>query len=191
MKKMGPSSNRDRVMKKYFPILALIALTAAPSAVLAQQFYTVPEVLERLFPQSEKVGPEKKSLSDAQAAVLRKTLRGDVKKDWTVYVATTRDRTDGYAIVDNVFGKERPITFVVSLSPAGVVNEVEIVEYRESHGGEIKNEAFRRQFVGKTTADPIKADRDIKHVSGATISSKNIAFGVKRALAAWTAFYGK
>lgn len=172
--------------------LYLIVLLFLPASLNAQQYYTVPEVLAYLFPKSESVDPEKKTLDEARRKSVRAALRDDdVKKDWTVYVATSGKTVDGYAIVDNVLGKERPITYVVKISPGGAVVEVEIVEYRESHGGEVKNEAFRRQFAGKTAADPVKVGQDVRHVSGATISSKSVAFGVKRAIAVWTALYGK
>lgn len=156
------------------------------SSASAERYYSVPEVLQRLFPQSQTVAPEKRDLSDEQLHVVVAALHSnDVKKAWTIYAAKTDKRIDGYAIVDNVLGREKPITYVVSISPDGVVLEVEIIEYRESHGGEVKNQAFRRQFAGKTSKDALRIDQDIRHVSGATISSKSIAFGVKRALAVW------
>ena len=58
----------------------------------------------------------------------------------------------------------------------------EIVVYRESRGDEVRDERFRAQFVGKSAADAIDTDSDIQAVSGATISSRAMAVGVKRAV---------
>lgn len=169
----------------YFLVSSLFSFPAS-----AERYYSVPEVLQRLFPQSKTVTPEKRNLSDEQLHVVVAALHSnDVKKAWTIYAAKTDKRIDGYAIVDNVLGREKPITYVVSISPDGVVLEVEIIEYRESHGGEVKNEAFRKQFAGKTPKDTLRVDQDIRRVSGATISSKSIAFGVKRALSVWAVLF--
>jgi H+/Na+-translocating ferredoxin:NAD+ oxidoreductase subunit G len=44
----------------------------------------------------------------------------------------------------------------------------------------VRAKRFRDQFLGKTAADPIVVGKDIDVVSGASISSRSIALGVKR-----------
>jgi hypothetical protein len=39
---------------------------------------------------------------------------------------------------------------------------------------------WRKQFNGKTAADPIKLNQDIQNIGGATLSCKHITDGVKR-----------
>jgi hypothetical protein len=39
---------------------------------------------------------------------------------------------------------------------------------------------WRKQFVGKTAADPIKLNQDIQNIGGATLSCKHLTDGVKR-----------
>lgn len=172
----------------------LFLLLFSPSATHAQaaRYYTKSEVLAYLYPKSEKIGFEKKILTTAQIASVTKSLKSkNVPADWTVYTATTRGKTDGYVIIDDVIGKEESITYAVSIAPDGAVREVEILIYRESHGAAVKNKSFRSQFVGKRMGDSLRVGQDIQNVSGATISSRSIAFGVKRALAVWREFYGK
>jgi Na+-translocating ferredoxin:NAD+ oxidoreductase subunit G len=167
-----------------------MSFLAAP--IKAEQYYTKTSALAYLFPNSEKVSFEKKTLNATQLKKIRSQFKKNkTKANWTVYLATTKGKIDGYAIIDNVIGKESPITFIVSITPEGLIKEVEVMVYRESHGGQIKNKAFRKQFVGKNTSDHIKVGKDIVHVSGATISSKNIATGVKRALLVWEILYKK
>jgi hypothetical protein len=50
----------------------------------------------------------------------------------------------------------------------------------EPYGDEVRSDRFRAQFQGKTAGDPITAGKDIDIVSGATISSRSMALGVKR-----------
>jgi Na+-translocating ferredoxin:NAD+ oxidoreductase RnfG subunit len=83
-------------------------------------------------------------------------------------------------IVDEVVGKHEMITYAVALSPSGAVIGIEILEYVESYGYEVGEAQWRKQFVGKTAADPIKLNQDIQNIGGATLSCKHLTDGVKR-----------
>ena len=89
----------------------------------------------------------------------------------------------GWFIVDEVVGKHEFITYAVGLNTNGSVKQIEVMDYRETYGGQIRNEDWRAQFVGKTSQSPLKLDRDIKNISGATLSCRHITDGVKRVLA--------
>ena len=54
--------------------------------------------------------------------------------------------------------------------------------YRERYGDEVRDPRFRQQFVGKTAADPLRPGEEVVAVSGATISSRAMALGVRRCL---------
>jgi hypothetical protein len=84
--------------------------------------------------------------------------------------------------IDRVLGKHDFITYAVGVSPDGKVTGVEIMDYRETYGGEIRDAAWRRNFTGKSARDPIRFDRDIPTISGATLSSKHVTEGVRRVL---------
>lgn len=86
----------------------------------------------------------------------------------------------GAFVVDNVIGKYELITYAVAVSANGAVSGVEVLSYRESHGGEIRLPAWRKQFVGKTTRDAIEVGNDIALISGATLSSVHVTDGVRR-----------
>ena len=89
----------------------------------------------------------------------------------------------GYSMVTDERGKYRPITMMVSVGPEGQVHRVSILVYRESRGGEISRERFLRQYRGRASDDPIRINRDIVNVSGATISVISVNRGVKKTLA--------
>jgi len=85
-------------------------------------------------------------------------------------------------VLDRVFGKHDVIEYGVALSPEGKVLQVEILEYREHYGGEIRDAKWRQQFKGKTAASKVKLNDDIFNISGATISCRNVTDGIRRVL---------
>lgn len=104
------------------------------------------------------------------------------RAEYVFFVATSGEHVDGYALIDEEMGQHEQITFAVKLSPQGAVERHEVMVYRESYGQEITDPRFRRQFEGKTVKDPVRAGKDIDVVTGATISSRAMAVGVRRAL---------
>lgn len=101
----------------------------------------------------------------------------------SVLRVTRGDSLLGYAVVRNVKGKDQPITFLVAMDAGDRLKDVDILVYRESYGGEVAYEAWRRQFRGKSASDPLQVGRDIRTISGATISVNAVTLGVRRALA--------
>ena len=61
----------------------------------------------------------------------------------------------GFAQVRNVKGKEQPITYLVAVDSTGATRDMDILVYREAQGGEVAYDAWRKQFRGKTAADPL------------------------------------
>ena len=102
---------------------------------------------------------------------------------------STGDSLLGFAQVGNVIGKDQPITFLVAMDPANRLRDVDILVYREPYGGEVAYEAWRKQFRGKRAADPLQVGRDIRSISGATISVHAVTAGVRRMLAELTAWH--
>jgi hypothetical protein len=100
------------------------------------------------------------------------------RASYPVYVGATAG-----VILDDQRGQHEPIDFGVLIDRQVTVRRVEILVYREAYGDAVKGEAFRKQFVGLGLAAPLRPGRDIRIVSGATISTRSIAVGVKRALA--------
>lgn len=102
-----------------------------------------------------------------------------------VWKAEAGGRAVGFFIFDRVVGKHLLIDYAVALTPAGAVHSVEILQYRESYGGEIRSASWLAQFVGKTSGSPLKINGDIRNIAGATLSSTHVTEGVKRVLSAY------
>lgn len=91
----------------------------------------------------------------------------------------------GWFILDEVIGKHEFITCAVGLAEDGAVKQIEVMDYRETYGGQVRDEKWRAQFTGKKHGAKLKLDDDIQNISGATLSSRHIADGVRRLLATY------
>jgi hypothetical protein len=92
--------------------------------------------------------------------------------------------TGGIFVLDHVIGKHLYIDYAVSIE-GGRVRRVDILQYRESYGGDVRSPSWLAQFVGKTAGSPLQVGSDIRNISGATLSSLHLTEGVKRVLAAY------
>lgn len=84
------------------------------------------------------------------------------------------------ALLDNVYGKSLPITFMAIFDLAGNILETGIVAYREPFGGGVTNESWQNQFIGKNKSSKVKIGEDIQAISGATISANSVTRGIKK-----------
>lgn len=165
-------------MKRH--ILLLSAL-AAPSAVHATTYLTVEQAQAAMFP-GETLHPAFHPLTPQQIGEIRKASgESPQSKD----VKAWRASGGGWFIVDQVVGKHEFITFALALDAAGAVKSVEILDYRESYGGQVRDPRWRAQFAGKRAGQSLQLGRDVKNISGATLSSKHVTDGVRRLLATY------
>jgi Na+-translocating ferredoxin:NAD+ oxidoreductase RnfG subunit len=95
----------------------------------------------------------------------------------------------GFAQVRNVKGKTQPITYLVAIDSTDRLKDIDILVYREPHGGEVAYDSWRKQFRGKAAGAPLELGKDIRNISGATISSNNVTRSVRRALAELTEWH--
>ena len=109
-------------------------------------------------------------------------MRGAELPAWRVEAG---GKLAGWFLLDEVYGKHEFITYAVALDATGTVRGIEIMDYRETHGGEVRNAKWRAQFTGKRAGAPLRLDEDIQNISGATLSCKHIGDGVKRLLATY------
>src|SRR5713226_1148654 len=163
--------------------LCLAGATLVPAPANADTVYfTTRSVLPDLFPKSERVTYQTVALTaDSRGRISQRLGYAPAKPRYTIFVATTQGRVDGYAVIDDQQGLHQPITFATRLSPQGVIERVEIMVYREPRGDEVRDARFRRQFEGKTARDAFRLHQDIDAVSGATVSSASLAIGARRA----------
>lgn len=140
---------------------AVVASIASPA--FAVQYLTIDAAQKLAFPSASRF----------------------VQNGGLTWKAQTGDKLLGLFVVDHVIGKHLYIDFAVSLDPTGRVMRVDILQYRESYGGEVREPGWLAQFVGKTSGSPLKVGSDVRNISGATLSSLHVTEGVKRILATY------
>ena len=86
----------------------------------------------------------------------------------------------GFVLADQVVGKYELIDYAAGFAPDGTVGQLEILAYRESHGAEIRNRAWRSQFTGRRGPAQLRFGDDIRNISGATLSCLHVTEGVQR-----------
>jgi hypothetical protein len=91
----------------------------------------------------------------------------------------------GYVFVDEVVGRQDFITYAAGIDAAGRLGALEVLAYRESHGGEVRNDAWRHQFSGRQSLDQLRFEADIKNIAGATLSCGHVTQGVRWLVALW------
>lgn len=108
-----------------------------------------------------------------------------------IYIGETGDKIDGYAMVHNTIGKHKHMTYMVGVDTKGACSDVELLVFREVRGSEVGRKRFNVQYEGKTVLDPIRINKDIINITGATMSVRSISAGVKRVLVLIDEFYLK
>ena len=86
----------------------------------------------------------------------------------------------GFVLADQVVGKYELIDYAAGFAPDGTATQVEVLAYRESHGAEIRNLAWRQQFAGRKGPAQLRFGDDIRNISGATLSCQHVTEGVQR-----------
>ncbi len=88
----------------------------------------------------------------------------------------------GWFMIDQALGKHEMITYAIGINADGSIKQVEILQYNESYGEQVRGASWRQQFVGKTMTSPLTLNKDIHNISGATLSSKHLTDSIRRAL---------
>ncbi len=164
-------------MKASFALVPF-AILAIVSPAYATVYLSVEQAQQLMFPGASFT-PEFRSVTKEQASAIGKASGVNVRAgDLRIW----RVSTGGWFIVDQVVGRHDYIPFALALDDMGAVKAIEILEYRESFGGQVREPAWRAQFAGKRPGAALALNKDIVNISGATLSCRHLADGVKRLL---------
>lgn len=160
-----------------------VPLALAPVGAFAVEYMSAEQAAKLMFPDAERFEARALTLDAAQMQQLAARGVAPRSVQWNVQAALRGTQVLGYVVADAVIGKFELIGYAVGLAADGSVKQVEILSYRESHGHEIRLPAWRKQFVGKTAAAPLRVGEDISNISGATLSCTHVTEGVRRIVA--------
>jgi len=166
---------------------ASLAALAVPAIVVATNYQSVGQAQHLLFPLAARFDPVPVALTAAQRNTLA-ALAGPQPQHGSLqvfHVTDGRGQSSGYFFVDEVVGRQDLITYALGIDANGKLSAVEILSYRESHGGEIRNAKWRAQFAGRDELAKLRFQTDIKNIAGATLSSQHVTQGVRWLLALW------
>jgi H+/Na+-translocating ferredoxin:NAD+ oxidoreductase subunit G len=153
-------------------------------------YLTEEQALKLLFPKSQGIKAEDLRLTSPQKDRIQERIGWKFPEEtFRAFKAETNGKVDGYAVLQETIGKHRPISYLVGVTPDGKVSNVEVLVYRESKGSEVRMKRFNSQYEGKTVLDPIRINKDIINITGATMSVRSVSAGVKRALVLIDEFY--
>ena len=158
----------------------------------AEVFMTEEDAVKIMLPKSEQIRKEVIRLSQEKKDVIEQRIGWKFpEKIFDVYIGETGAQIDGYALIQNTIGKHKHMTYMVGVDNTGACTNVELLVFREAKGSEVGRKRFNVQYEGKTVSDPIRINKDIINISGATMSVRSISAGVKRVLVLIDEFYLK
>ena len=158
----------------------------------AEVFLTEEDAIKLMFPKSERIRRHMLNLNPDQKKKVEERIGWRFPEEsFDMYVGETGGKVDGYALVQNTIGKHKPMTYMVGVDENGAVTNVELLVFREARGSEVRMKRFNSQYEGKTVLDPVRINKDIINISGATMSVRSISAGVKRMLVLVDEFYLK
>jgi hypothetical protein len=158
----------------------------------SEVFMTEEDAVKIMLAGSDRVRKDVIRLSQEKKDAIEQRIGWKFPEEsFELYIGETGDRIDGYAMVHNTIGKHKHMTYMVGVDNRGACKDVELLVFREAKGSEVRRKRFNAQYEGKTVSDPIRINKDIINITGATMSVRSISAGVKRVLVLVDEFYLK
>ena len=159
---------------------------------MAEIFMTEDEGVKVILPKSERVRKDVIRLNPDRKTQIEERIGWKFPEEFfEIYIGETGTRIDGYAMVQNTIGKHKPMTYMVGVDSQGTISDIELLVFREARGSEVRQKRFNSQYEGKTVLDPVRINKDIINISGATMSVRSMSAGIKRVLVLVDEFYLK
>jgi len=162
-------------MRSQFLLVPIAVVAGAPAQ--ATVYMSVEQAQKAMFPDATFT-PNFVTLNQEQFNAIIKDSDVNV---WTRDIKAWRVSTGGWFILDQVRGRDDWISYAVAIDANGAVKSVEILECLEKWDG-ITNPQWRGQFTGKHRGTSFD---DVQIITGSTLSSGQIAAGVKRLLSTY------
>ncbi len=181
------ATNRQSFLNAAAVVVALSLALSQARGEKKDVFLALEEAPKVLFPDADSFERKDMQVDDSLRLRMKKLIGRLQPSIWEPFyisfIARKQDTVIGYAVVCEEIGKHRPITFIVGVTPDGAIQDVAVMMYREAIGGEVRYQNFLKQFDDKNLDDPILPRRDIKNITGATLSVRAMARGVRKVLA--------
>jgi len=172
-------------MKKLIAVLAVLIFSAA--GLHAAVLFEKAAALKEVFPDAGKIIEKTITISAEAAVKINASLdtSAAVKEGavYTLYNGVKAGKDMGTAVFESAKGKWGPVEELVLIDSKELkILNIVVTASSEQRGKPVTTKNFLNQFAGKGKADAITVKKDITAISGATISSRAVATGAKRAL---------
>lgn len=172
-------ASRSSVLLRTLVVALLFVAGPAQAAV----FMSRTEALAWAFPEADHVDEQRFVLNEEQVGAIEQRAQSKLEsRIVTLYVGRKGDQVLGYAVIDQHNVRTLPEAFLVVLSPEGEVKRLRVLAFHEPP--EYKpSDRFLAQFEGKQGGTPLRLQREVHGIAGATLSSQAVTGGVRRVLA--------
>jgi hypothetical protein len=160
-----------------------IACAIAPaSPARAQVFMTQAQALDQAF-HGARIERRAIVLTESQHAAIESKAHVAVESRLaTAYVAWRGDTLDGTAFFDSRIVRTMPAVLMVTISPDSTVRRVDVLAFHEPSDYR-PTPRWLDQFTHEPLSDRLWPERDIRKLSGATLSTRSVTESVRVALA--------
>ena len=178
--KPAPLSRRGALRRTGAWALGASAVAWGPS--WATVFMDTEEALNLLMPSADRYASVAVTLSADLLTRLGQQSGQRIPKHFApqVWQAHRQGLALGWVATDRVIGKYDWIDYAAGFDARGATVGVEIMAYRESHGTQVKQSAWRQQFQGRQGPQSMRFGDDIRNISGATLSCQHVTEGMQR-----------
>jgi len=159
---------------------AIASLLAPTAVVVAAEYLSVDAAQKAIFPEGTRfdelvMRPTNEQTQAVLALAGPQPRRGSLR----IWEVRNGEQLVGHFFVDEVVGRQDLITYALGIDADGTLRTPEILAYRESHGGEIRNAAWRKQFTKAHDVGDLRFRTDIKNIAGATLSCEHVTQGIR------------
>jgi Na+-translocating ferredoxin:NAD+ oxidoreductase RnfG subunit len=184
-------------------ISILFVLLLFGNTVSAFVLLTEEQALQEMFSDVDDIVIETKVANPEELAAMKEIMGGRLvlfqkgsdakeigdKTEYTFYFGIKDGKKVSVSIIEKQPGKWGPIEYIVNMNMEGEVLNLAVMSFVEKRGKPIAKRIFLKQFIGKTIKDKFLVKKDIRPISGATISSRSACFAVKKCVVLFEELY--
>lgn len=192
-----------RVSKLSVSILFVILLIG--NSAFAFILLTQEQAMQEMFSDVDDILTETKEATPEQIAAMKDLMGGKLSlyqkgasakkkganSKFTFYFGIKDGKKVSVSIIEKQPGKWGPIEYIINMDMEGKILNLAVMSFVEKRGKPIAKRMFLKQFIGKTIKNKFRVKRDIRPISGATISSRSACFAVKKCTVLYNEMYLK
>ena len=140
---------------------------------MAEVFLTEEEALKLMFPNQHGSGKKHSTFHRTRRQSSRVALAGTFRRSRSKSISARPARTLMGALVQKHHRQTQTHDVYGWRRRARPGLQCRITRFREARGSEVRTKRFNVQYEGKSVLDPVRINKDIINISGATMSVRS------------------